>query len=215
MLSASNTTSSMHFPVLQTFFYLYLLYKSASICLSCFLIPFLFAPGSLISSKWLEGRFSVSNVPLIAPPFAFWSHSRVQKKTTSMSLTIRSSSPKTPEALPHRSTLVQALSQPSPRVRKTAWTLAEMHMWMSVQQQDLLTGMFLCSRCRAPCPHCTAVRRQARRYSPRSVWAHVITRVTWISFWKLHFTFIQFLNKSNVLCWLLFLFLLFWFCGKL
>uniref|UniRef100_A0A672Y5I1 Palladin n=1 Tax=Sphaeramia orbicularis TaxID=375764 RepID=A0A672Y5I1_9TELE len=30
---------------------------------------------------------------------------RVQKKTTSMSLTIRSSSPKTPEVLPHRSTL--------------------------------------------------------------------------------------------------------------
>lgn len=34
-----------------------------------------------------------------------------------MSLTIRSSSPKTPEALPRRSTLVQTLSQPSPRVR--------------------------------------------------------------------------------------------------
>ncbi|XP_032381422.1 palladin isoform X3 [Etheostoma spectabile] len=37
---------------------------------------------------------------------------QVQKKTTSMSLTIRSSSPKTPEVHPHRSTLVQALSQP-------------------------------------------------------------------------------------------------------
>lgn len=35
-----------------------------------------------------------------------------------MSLTIRSSSPKAPEALPHRSTLVQALSQPAQRVRK-------------------------------------------------------------------------------------------------
>uniref|UniRef100_A0A8D0ARP7 Palladin n=1 Tax=Sander lucioperca TaxID=283035 RepID=A0A8D0ARP7_SANLU len=34
-------------------------------------------------------------------------HFRVQKKTTSMSLTIRSSSPKTPEVHPHRSTLVQ------------------------------------------------------------------------------------------------------------
>lgn len=41
---------------------------------------------------------------------------RVQKKTTSMSLTIRSASPKTPEALPLRSTLVQALSQPPQRV---------------------------------------------------------------------------------------------------
>ncbi|XP_041647793.1 palladin isoform X3 [Cheilinus undulatus] len=37
---------------------------------------------------------------------------QVQKKTTSVSLTIRSSSPKTPEVLPHRSTLVQSLSQP-------------------------------------------------------------------------------------------------------
>uniref|UniRef100_A0AAQ6A1F5 Palladin n=1 Tax=Amphiprion ocellaris TaxID=80972 RepID=A0AAQ6A1F5_AMPOC len=41
----------------------------------------------------------------------------MQKKTTSMSLTIRSSSPKTPEVLPHRSTLVQSLSQPPQRVR--------------------------------------------------------------------------------------------------
>uniref|UniRef100_A0A668U6C4 Palladin n=1 Tax=Oreochromis aureus TaxID=47969 RepID=A0A668U6C4_OREAU len=40
---------------------------------------------------------------------------RVQKKTTSMSLTIRSSSPKTPEVLPHRTTLVQSLSQPPQR----------------------------------------------------------------------------------------------------
>lgn len=57
-----------------------------------------------------------SPFPQIALPLLL-EHSRVQKKTTSMSLTIRSSSPKTPEALPHRSTLVQALSQPSPRVR--------------------------------------------------------------------------------------------------
>ncbi|CAJ1059949.1 palladin isoform X3 [Xyrichtys novacula] len=42
---------------------------------------------------------------------------QVQKKTTSMSLTIRSSSPKTPEVLPHRSTLVQSLSQPPQRVQ--------------------------------------------------------------------------------------------------
>ncbi|XP_074523728.1 palladin isoform X2 [Halichoeres trimaculatus] len=42
---------------------------------------------------------------------------QVQKKTTSMSLTIRSSSPKTAEVLPHRSTLVQSLSQPPQRVQ--------------------------------------------------------------------------------------------------
>ncbi|CAG10992.1 unnamed protein product [Tetraodon nigroviridis] len=48
---------------------------------------------------------------------------QVQKKTTSMSLTIRSSSPKTPEALPHRSTLVQALSQPSPRMQSPVSSL--------------------------------------------------------------------------------------------
>ncbi|XP_043986013.1 palladin isoform X6 [Gambusia affinis] len=36
---------------------------------------------------------------------------QAQKKTTSMSLTIRSSSPKTPEVLPHRSALVQSMSQ--------------------------------------------------------------------------------------------------------
>lgn len=41
---------------------------------------------------------------------------RAQKKTTTVSLTIRSSSPKTLEVLPHRSTLVQSLSQPPPRV---------------------------------------------------------------------------------------------------
>lgn len=46
-------------------------------------------------------------------------HHRAQKKTTSVSLTIRSASPKTPDALPHRSTLVQALSQPLQRVNYT------------------------------------------------------------------------------------------------
>uniref|UniRef100_A0A8C6VXK2 Palladin n=1 Tax=Nothobranchius furzeri TaxID=105023 RepID=A0A8C6VXK2_NOTFU len=40
-----------------------------------------------------------------------------QKKTMSMSLTIRSSSPKAPEVLPHRSSLVQSMSQPPQRVR--------------------------------------------------------------------------------------------------
>ncbi|KAM8744809.1 palladin isoform 3-T3 [Acanthopagrus schlegelii] len=57
------------------------------------------------------------------------SHSRsgtmpqVQKKTTSMSLTIRSASPKTHEVLPHRSTLVQALSQPPQRMQSPVSSL--------------------------------------------------------------------------------------------
>ncbi|XP_068448813.1 palladin isoform X2 [Clinocottus analis] len=42
---------------------------------------------------------------------------QVQKKTTSMSLTIRSSSPKTSEVLPRRSTLVQGLSLPLQRTQ--------------------------------------------------------------------------------------------------
>ncbi|KAM9848756.1 LOW QUALITY PROTEIN: palladin [Aulostomus maculatus] len=48
---------------------------------------------------------------------------QVQKKTTSMSLTIRSSSPKTPEVLPHRSTLVQSLSQPPQRIQSPVASL--------------------------------------------------------------------------------------------
>ncbi|KAJ8397490.1 hypothetical protein AAFF_G00437660 [Aldrovandia affinis] len=48
---------------------------------------------------------------------------QVQKKTTSVSLTIRSSSPKSPEALPHRSTLVQPLSAPPQRVQSPVWSL--------------------------------------------------------------------------------------------
>ncbi|XP_067453729.1 palladin isoform X3 [Thunnus thynnus] len=48
---------------------------------------------------------------------------QVQKKTTSMSLTIRSSSPKTPEVLPHRSTLVQSLSQPPQRMQSPVSSL--------------------------------------------------------------------------------------------
>ncbi|XP_070764686.1 palladin isoform X2 [Enoplosus armatus] len=48
---------------------------------------------------------------------------QVQKKTTSMSLTIRSSSPKTPEGLPRRSTLVQSLSQPPQRMQSPVSSL--------------------------------------------------------------------------------------------
>ncbi|KAM9358166.1 palladin [Symphorus nematophorus] len=48
---------------------------------------------------------------------------QVQKKTTSMSLTIRSASPKTPEVLPHRSTLVQAMSQPPQRMQSPVSSL--------------------------------------------------------------------------------------------
>ncbi|XP_031724120.1 palladin isoform X2 [Anarrhichthys ocellatus] len=50
---------------------------------------------------------------------------QVQKKTTSMSLTIRSSSPKTSEVLPHRSTLVQSLSQPIQRMQSPVSSLYE------------------------------------------------------------------------------------------
>ncbi|XP_029939296.1 palladin isoform X2 [Salarias fasciatus] len=48
---------------------------------------------------------------------------QVQKKTTSMSLTIRSSSPKNPEVLPRRSTLVQSLSQPTQRMQSPVSSL--------------------------------------------------------------------------------------------
>ncbi|XP_050932924.1 palladin isoform X3 [Lates calcarifer] len=48
---------------------------------------------------------------------------QVQKKTTSMSLTIRSSSPKTTDVLPHRSTLVQSLSQPQQRMQSPVSSL--------------------------------------------------------------------------------------------
>uniref|UniRef100_UPI003AB0F721 palladin isoform X1 n=1 Tax=Centroberyx gerrardi TaxID=166262 RepID=UPI003AB0F721 len=48
---------------------------------------------------------------------------QVQKKTTSMSLTIRSSSPKTTDVLPHRSTLVQSLSQPPQRMQSPVSSL--------------------------------------------------------------------------------------------
>ncbi|XP_051232235.1 palladin isoform X3 [Dicentrarchus labrax] len=48
---------------------------------------------------------------------------QVQKKTTSMSLTIRSASPKTTEVLPHRSTLVQAMSQPLQRMQSPVSSL--------------------------------------------------------------------------------------------
>ncbi|KAM9831982.1 palladin isoform 1-T1 [Neosynchiropus ocellatus] len=48
---------------------------------------------------------------------------QLQKKTTSMSLTIRSSSPKTPEFLPLRTTLVQSLSQPLQRMQSPVGSL--------------------------------------------------------------------------------------------
>ncbi|XP_068174984.1 palladin isoform X2 [Antennarius striatus] len=62
------------------------------------------------SSSDSEGEGAVSSSRLTNMP-------QLQKKTTSMSLTIRSASPKTPEILPHRSTLVQALSQPPLRMQ--------------------------------------------------------------------------------------------------
>ncbi|XP_015259708.1 PREDICTED: palladin isoform X2 [Cyprinodon variegatus] len=42
---------------------------------------------------------------------------QAQKKMTSMSLTIRSSSPKSPEVVPHRSALVQSMSHPPQRMQ--------------------------------------------------------------------------------------------------
>ncbi|XP_061593933.1 palladin isoform X3 [Cololabis saira] len=48
---------------------------------------------------------------------------QAQKKTTSMSLTIRSSSPKTLDVLPHRSTLVQSMSQPPQRMQSPVSSL--------------------------------------------------------------------------------------------
>ncbi|XP_056134006.1 palladin [Lampris incognitus] len=69
------------------------------------------------SSSDSEGEGSVSKSRSGAMP-------QVQKKTTSMSLTIRSSSPKTSEALTQRSTLVQALSQPPPRMQSPVSSLS-------------------------------------------------------------------------------------------
>nr|XP_046248737.1 palladin isoform X2 [Scatophagus argus] len=68
------------------------------------------------SSSDSEGEGAVSNSRSGAMP-------QVQKKTTSVSLTIRSASPKTPEVLPHRSTLVQALSQPPQRMQSPVSSL--------------------------------------------------------------------------------------------
>ncbi|XP_074492275.1 palladin isoform X1 [Sebastes fasciatus] len=48
---------------------------------------------------------------------------QIQKKTTSMSLTIRSSSPKTSDVLPRCSTLVQSLSQPPQRMQSPVSSL--------------------------------------------------------------------------------------------
>ncbi|KAM6963262.1 palladin [Aplochiton taeniatus] len=68
------------------------------------------------SSSDSEGEGSVSKSRSGAMPQA-------QKKTTSMSLTIRSSSPKTPDVLPHRSTLVQPLSQRTQRTQSPVSSL--------------------------------------------------------------------------------------------
>ncbi|XP_041912251.1 palladin isoform X3 [Alosa sapidissima] len=62
------------------------------------------------SSSDSEGEGSVSKSKQGAMP-------QVQKKTTSVSLTIRSPSPKSPEVTPHRSTLVQPLSIAPQRVQ--------------------------------------------------------------------------------------------------
>ncbi|XP_028818280.1 palladin isoform X3 [Denticeps clupeoides] len=48
---------------------------------------------------------------------------QVQKKTTSVSLTIRTASPRSPEMLPHRSTLVQPLSSAPQRVQSPVSSL--------------------------------------------------------------------------------------------
>uniref|UniRef100_A0A7N6AHB1 Palladin n=1 Tax=Anabas testudineus TaxID=64144 RepID=A0A7N6AHB1_ANATE len=64
----------------------------------------------------------------------------VQKKMTSMSLTIRSSSPKTTDVLPRRSTLVQSLSQPPQRVKhlKTHSTVVPHMLLHMVRNVELL-----------------------------------------------------------------------------
>uniref|UniRef100_A0A8C1GRD4 Palladin n=1 Tax=Cyprinus carpio TaxID=7962 RepID=A0A8C1GRD4_CYPCA len=64
------------------------------------------------SSSDSEGEGSVSKSRSGAMPQA-------QKKTSSVSLMIHTSSPKSPEAQPHRSTLVQPLSSTPQRVRNT------------------------------------------------------------------------------------------------
>ncbi|XP_061895388.1 palladin isoform X2 [Entelurus aequoreus] len=53
---------------------------------------------------------------------------QLQKKSTSMSLTIRSPSPQTPAVLPHRSTLVQSLSQPLQRTQSPMLSLSGVHL---------------------------------------------------------------------------------------
>uniref|UniRef100_A0A667XK56 Palladin n=2 Tax=Myripristis murdjan TaxID=586833 RepID=A0A667XK56_9TELE len=68
------------------------------------------------SSSDSEGEGAVSKSRSGAMP-------HVQKKMTSMSLTIRSASPKTTDVLPHRSTLVQSLSQPPQRMQSPVSSL--------------------------------------------------------------------------------------------
>lgn len=115
--------------------------------------------------------------------FAFF---RVQKKTTSMSLTIRSASPKTPEALPLRSTLVQALSQPPQRVsthctqasRSAEAPCPKSGDIFSVTSPLVQTVYFLLSsRCKAQCPHCMVVRCQVLLCSPRLVCVYMFAYV--------------------------------------
>uniref|UniRef100_A0A3Q1IMS8 Palladin n=1 Tax=Anabas testudineus TaxID=64144 RepID=A0A3Q1IMS8_ANATE len=67
----------------------------------------------------------------------------VQKKMTSMSLTIRSSSPKTTDVLPRRSTLVQSLSQPPQRVKHL-----KTHSTVLLQDAQASEGQVVVLECR-------------------------------------------------------------------
>lgn len=106
------------------------------------------------------GSLSVHQPPL---------HRRVQKKTTSVSLTIRSASPKAPEALPHRSTLVQALSQPMQRVYKGEEDTKVSYIFPSDSSCRHVCFPPPC-RCRVQCRLCTAAMRRVLQCSPRLVY---------------------------------------------
>lgn len=103
----------------------YYLFKSVSICMASW-CPFCLHTEAkitdiiLIAEETIFFGLSMKALAVLHELHVCWFMGffffRVQKKTTSMSLTIRSASPKTPEALPLRSTLVQALSQPPQRV---------------------------------------------------------------------------------------------------
>uniref|UniRef100_A0AAY4DNS0 Palladin n=1 Tax=Denticeps clupeoides TaxID=299321 RepID=A0AAY4DNS0_9TELE len=66
---------------------------------------------------------------------------QVQKKTTSVSLTIRTASPRSPEMLPHRSTLVQPLSSAPQRVhtffKTPECTRTQIHSFSDLHPQAL------------------------------------------------------------------------------